>query len=100
MNHVTRQQDGSTALALDCQTRVKNVGLGDGQDECVSQVVESRLLAAGTTAGTKRKLSAAHESSVPSTTRTEEALRTIATRLDRIAAAYIASITTRSSGSR
>jgi hypothetical protein len=96
MNHVTRQQDGSTALALDCQTRVKNAGLGDGQDECVSQVVESRLLAAGG----KSTMSAAHESSVPSTTRTEEALRTIASRLDRIAAAYIASIPTRSNGSR
>lgn len=81
MNHVTRQQDGSTALALDCQTRVKNAGLGDGQDECVSQVVESRLLAAGSS-------------------RTEDALRTIATRLDRIAAAYIASIPKRSNGSR
>ena len=93
MNHVTRQQDSRAALALDSQTRVKNAGLGDGQDDCVSQVVESRLLAAGAK-------SASLESTAPSSTRTEEALRTIATRLDRIAAAYIASITTRSNGSR
>jgi hypothetical protein len=96
MNHVTRQQDGSTALALDCQARVKNAGLGDGQDECVSQVVESRLLAARPNS----TLSAAHESSVPNVSRTEDALRTIATRLDRIAAAYIASLPKRSNGSR
>lgn len=92
MNHVTRQQDDSTALALDCQTRAKNAGLGDGQDECVSQVVESRLLAAGATVG-KRTLSA-------QVSPTEDALRTIAKRLDRIAAAYIASISKPSNGSR
>jgi hypothetical protein len=79
MNHVTRQQDGSTARALD--TRVKNVGLGDGQDECISQVVESRLLAAGSRAASREGV-----------THTEEALRTIAARLDRIAAAYVASL--------
>lgn len=96
MNHVTRQQDDSTA-----QTRVKNAGLGDGQDECVSQVVESRLLAAGATTGAKRTLSAAPSTQVsPQVSSTEDALRTIATRLDRIAAAYIASIPKRSNGSR
>ncbi|HTU58589.1 MAG TPA: hypothetical protein VMF89_09145 [Polyangiales bacterium] len=89
MNHVTRQQDGSSALALDCQTRVKNAGLGDGQDECISQVVESRLLAAGARSASHE---AASRTERTERTETEAALRTIATRLDRIAAAYIASL--------
>lgn len=66
-----------------------SIGLSDVQDECVSQVVESRLLAAN-------GRDPAHDRHASSgATRTEVALRKIAARLDRVAAAYLASLESR-----
>ena len=89
-NRVTRRDDGSATRALDCQTRVEP--LGSSSDPSESQVtrlpprIDPQLLAA------KPNLPARDSRC------TEEALRVIAARLDRVAAAYLASL--RNGGSR
>jgi hypothetical protein len=95
MKHVTPRAGESATLELDSQTHVKpDDGSSDAQSAGLSPASDSQPLAANPGSP------ASHTQNAHAYQTTEDALRTVETCLNRIAAAYLDSLRSRISGAR